>query len=86
MFSITFTNPFGVAIQLQVSAGQYQNCDQNGTVYNGQLGPNASWTLNSDQNVVCWRRTANPGQPGSPFNQWGTFSPNDINTPANIQL
>ncbi len=86
MFQITFQNPFGVSVQLDVRAGNQANCDANGAVFNGPLGPNASWTLNTSENVVCWRRTSNPGTLGSPLGVWGSFSPNAINTPATIQL
>jgi hypothetical protein len=86
MFSITFQNPFGNTIQLDVRAGSQASCDANGSVFNGALGPNASWTLNTSDNVVCWRRTASPGMPGSPFGGWGSFSPDNINTPTTIQL
>ncbi|MFZ0759507.1 MAG: hypothetical protein WAM69_06095 [Candidatus Sulfotelmatobacter sp.] len=86
MFSITFVNPFDVSVQVEIRAGSEQNCDQNGTVFSDALGPNASWTLNTGENVVCYRRTADPAVSGGPFNEWGTFSPDSINTPANIQL
>ena len=86
MYSITFHNPFVAGLQLDVRAGNQANCDANGSVFNGPLGPNASWTLNTSENVVCWRRTANPGTPGSPLGGWGSFSPDDINTPTTIQL
>jgi hypothetical protein len=86
MFSITLQNPFGDTIELEVRTGSQPNCDANGSIFNGPLGPNASFPFNTSDNVVCWRRTANPGTPGSPFGVWNTFSPDDINTPVNIQL
>lgn len=86
MYSITLNNPFGVLIVLQVTAGSNADCNVNGTIFNGPLGPNASYGFNTSENVVCWRRTADPDIPGGPFGGWTSFSPDDINTPANIQL
>lgn len=86
MYSITFLNAFATTIQVDIRAGSQANCDGNGSVFNGPLGPNASWTLNTSSNVVCWRRTANPDSPGSPLGGWNSFSPDNINTPTTIQL
>lgn len=87
MFSITFSNPFGDWITLEIRAGSNQNCDANAVVFNSQLAPGADYSLNTGDSVVCYRRTANPGQPGSPMQpNWNTFSPDPQNTPASIQL
>jgi hypothetical protein len=86
MYSITLNNPFGMPIQLQIHAGSLASCDANASVFNGPLGPNASYPFQTSQNVVCWRRTADPNMPGGPFGQWTSFSPDDINTPVQIQL
>jgi hypothetical protein len=85
-YQITFQNPFGAAVQLEIRTGNQADCERNNIVFNNSLGPNGAHLLETDDNVVCWRRTANPGQPGSPLTQWGTFSPNDANTPTTIQL
>jgi hypothetical protein len=86
MYAITFANPFGVWLQVEIRAGSAANCGSNASVFNTSLGPGSSWTLSTDQNVVCYRRTANPDVPGSPLGGWNTFSPDDINTPTTIQL
>jgi len=86
MYSITFLNPFNTSVQLEVHAGNQANCDQNGTTFNSSLGANGTYVLDTSENVVCWRRTANPGTPGSPLGGWGTFAPDNINTPTTIQL
>jgi hypothetical protein len=85
VYAITFVNPFAASIQVDIRAGS-SSCDRNASCFNGQLGPGVSWTLNTGENVVCYRRTSNPGMPGSGLGEWSTFSPDDINTPATIQL
>lgn len=85
MYQITFANPFGSEVQLNVRSGS-SSCELNAERYNGSLEPGGAYTLYTEDNVVCYRRTSNPGVPGSGFTTWNTFSPDDINTPTTINL
>jgi hypothetical protein len=86
MYSITLSNPFDAWVHLQIHAGSSASCDANVSIFDSMLASHAPHQLDTDANVVCWRRTANPAQEGSPLGQWTSFSPNDQNTPASIQL
>ena len=85
MYQISFANQFNVPVALEVRSGS-NACDLNAQQYNSPLDAGKVYTLNTDDNVVCYRRTSDPNDPASGFAGWNTFSPDDINTPANIAL
>lgn len=83
-YQITFENSLSKPVQLQVHAGN-GSCDTNQSVLDEQLDAGATKEIDTDQNVVCYRRTADPDNPGT-MTTWTTFSPDDINTPATIDI
>jgi hypothetical protein len=85
MHQISFTNQFGVPVALEIRSGS-NACDQNTQRYSNTLAAGGTYTLNTDDNVVCYRRTSNPDDPDSGFTVWNTFSPDDDNTPVTITL
>ncbi len=85
MYQISFQSQFGTTVVLQVRSGS-GNCDNNAIRYDGPLDAGGAYTLNTDDNVVCYRRTADPNNPASGFTVWNTFSPDPMNTPVTITL
>lgn len=83
-YQITFNNTLAEAVQLQVRTGN-GSCDMNESILDQQLAAGATREIETDQNVVCYRRTADPPNSGTMTN-WGTFSPNDVNTPSTIDI
>jgi hypothetical protein len=84
-YQITFENTLSKAVQLQVNAGDKVDCNANGQVVNEQLDAYKTKTIDTDENIVCYRRTADPDNPGQ-MTAWVTFSPDDQNTPALIDV
>ena len=83
-YKITFENTLAKPVQLEVHAGS-GGCDANQSVFDEQLAAGGTTEIDTDQNVVCYRRTADPDNPGT-MTSWATFSPDDINTPATIDI
>lgn len=86
MYDITFRNNFSVAVQLEIRSGVSQDCDNNPSRFNGAVQAQSDQPFSTDDNVVCYRRTADPDNPGGGLGDWKTFSPDDINTPITIDL
>ena len=84
-FDITFQNNFDEEVQLEIASGS-QGCDSNTVRFNGLVAGGGSQLFSTDDNVVCYRRTADPDNPGGGFGGWVTFSPDDINTPVTLNL
>jgi hypothetical protein len=85
MYQITFVNGLGASVTLDVRSGS-NSCEQNTQRYNGVLASGGTYTLNTGDSVVCYRRTANPADPSSGLTVWNTFSPDNMNTPTTISL
>jgi hypothetical protein len=83
-YQITFENTLSKPVQLQVNTGN-GGCDTNQNVVDEQVAVAGTKQINTDWNVVCYRRTADPDNPG-PMTGWVTFSPDDTNTPATIDI
>jgi hypothetical protein len=83
-YQVTFKNSLDKPVQLEVNVGD-GNCDTNQNILSQQLDPGGDKTIDTDQNVVCYRRTADPDNPGV-MTSWVTFAPDDINTPALIDI
>ena len=89
MYQIAFHNPFDTWIKLQVSAGSAANPADNPLVFNSTLLNGAStpaFDFSEDQNVVGWRRSAQPGVDNNQWTNWGSIFPNDSNTPTTNDL
>lgn len=84
-YQITFENSLADAVVLEIRVGNEADCDGNQPFYNDQIAAGGNKVIETDANVVCYRRTADPDNPGI-MTAWDTFSPNDINTPADIDI
>ena len=79
---------FSKPVHIQVSAGS-GSCGGNQIVIDTELQAGASTPqqdFDENQNVVCWRRTANPDNDHGEMSEWGSFFPNDQNRPAYIDV
>jgi hypothetical protein len=89
LYQITFHNPFDQSINLQVSAGSNADPAANQLVFNSTLSAQTdtpAFDFGEDQNVVGWRRSAQPGIDNNQWTIWDSMFPNDQNTPTTIDL
>jgi len=85
-YQMTFENTLDEDVTLQINEGNH-NCQNNPTVWTGQVVSGGSKVYLTDAVEVCYRRTADPSNPGNGlWTVWVGFSPNDINTPVEIDL
>ena len=84
-YQITFENSLAEAVVLEIRVGNEADCDANQPLFNDQIDAGGNKVIQTDFNVVCYRRTADPDNPGT-MTDWDTFSPNNINTPAEIDI
>jgi hypothetical protein len=84
-YQITFFNRTYALVQAQIAVGNNQNCDLNNP-YTVSLHLNVGYPISTSEPVVCYRRRADPNNSSSPWLPWNSFSPDDMNTPADITV
>jgi hypothetical protein len=84
-YDMTFNNVLGRPVQLVVASGN-GGCEANAVKYNQQIASGESYLFSTNDNVVCYRRTADPDNPAGGLSGWTSFFPTDIKTPADIDL
>jgi hypothetical protein len=69
----TVMNAWDSIPKVQISQGRYDDCGRNGIVYDGAMAKGYSnpWPGSGDQgDDICWRRSDDPSNPDSSFNNW----------------
>ena len=86
LYSITFVNGAWVSAVLDIRTGANQDCNTNVSVGPIRLKLNDSYTLQTDDVVVCYRRLNDPDDQDSGWQAWNSFAPDDQNTPMTIEI
>lgn len=80
-WTIVFTNTtWSLGCKLQVRTGSASDCNNNAQVYDGTVAINVSQTIQTEANVCCWRRSADPTNPGD--SNWTVWNVLDLIDPS----
>ncbi|WP_158944627.1 hypothetical protein [Granulicella sp. S190] len=86
-YPVEIHNDYGQTLTVEIRTGNNPNdLGQNALFYQGDLGPDESKTTDNFDPIICFRRSANPDNPGAGLGGWNTFSPDDRNTPKTLEL
>jgi hypothetical protein len=56
-------------VKVEVREGNFQNCDQNGSLETRTMHRGETWPISS-YNIVCWRRDSDPDHPNGTWTGW----------------